>query len=100
MGNRHASGTRIIAKLGEEHMRGGKPICYTTACSRSPHTGRASGSVHAVSGGAPGQAAAGRRRLWTSCALAYLVILARGGGPLCGGAAGEIAKVNHLLDTA
>lgn len=33
LGNRHASGTQIIAELGEEHMRTGKPICYTSADS-------------------------------------------------------------------
>lgn len=33
LGNCHASGTEIIAKLGEEHMRTGKPICYTSADS-------------------------------------------------------------------
>ncbi|MCA1335090.1 phosphopentomutase [Pseudooceanicola marinus] len=33
LGNCHASGTQIIAELGEEHMRTGKPICYTSADS-------------------------------------------------------------------
>ena len=33
LGNRHASGTDIIAELGEEHMATGKPICYTSADS-------------------------------------------------------------------
>jgi phosphopentomutase len=33
LGNRHASGTTIIAELGEEHMRSGKPIVYTSADS-------------------------------------------------------------------
>lgn len=33
LGNRHASGTEIIARLGEEHIRTGKPICYTSADS-------------------------------------------------------------------
>jgi phosphopentomutase len=33
LGNCHASGTRIIAELGEEHMRTGKPIVYTSADS-------------------------------------------------------------------
>src|SRR5690606_6131097 len=33
LGNRHASGTQIIAELGEEHVRTGKPICYTSADS-------------------------------------------------------------------
>src|SRR5215207_6049551 len=33
LGSRHASGTEIIATLGEEHIRTGKPICYTSADS-------------------------------------------------------------------
>ena len=33
LGNCHASGTAIIAELGEDHMRTGEPICYTSADS-------------------------------------------------------------------
>jgi phosphopentomutase len=33
LGDRRASGTEIIAELGEEHIRTGKPICYTSADS-------------------------------------------------------------------
>jgi phosphopentomutase len=33
LGNCHASGTTIIAELGQEHMRTGKPIVYTSADS-------------------------------------------------------------------
>jgi phosphopentomutase len=33
LGDCHASGTEIIAKLGDEHMRTGRPICYTSADS-------------------------------------------------------------------
>ena len=33
LGNCHASGTTIIAELGEEHMRTGMPIVYTSADS-------------------------------------------------------------------
>ena len=33
LGNCHASGTTIIAELGEEHVRTGKPIFYTSADS-------------------------------------------------------------------
>lgn len=33
LGNCHASGTEIIARLGEEHMESGKPIFYTSADS-------------------------------------------------------------------
>jgi phosphopentomutase len=34
LGEHHASGTEIISELGEEHIRTGKPICYTSADSR------------------------------------------------------------------
>jgi phosphopentomutase len=33
LGNCHASGTEIIKEFGEEHIRTGKPICYTSADS-------------------------------------------------------------------
>lgn len=33
LGDKHASGTEIIAELGAEHMRTGKPIVYTSADS-------------------------------------------------------------------
>lgn len=33
LGNCHASGTEIIARLGGEHLKSGKPICYTSADS-------------------------------------------------------------------
>ncbi|OUS26613.1 phosphopentomutase [Thalassotalea sp. 42_200_T64] len=33
LGNCHASGTTIIADLGEQHMQSGLPICYTSADS-------------------------------------------------------------------
>lgn len=33
LGNRHASGTQIIDELGDEHVRTGRPICYTSADS-------------------------------------------------------------------
>jgi phosphopentomutase len=33
LGNKHASGTEIIAELGDEHVRTGRPICYTSADS-------------------------------------------------------------------
>jgi phosphopentomutase len=33
LGDKHASGTEIIVELGEEHIRTGKPICYTSADS-------------------------------------------------------------------
>jgi phosphopentomutase len=33
LGNRHASGTAILDELGAEHLRTGKPICYTSVDS-------------------------------------------------------------------
>ena len=33
LGNKAASGTEIIKELGEEHIKTGKPICYTSADS-------------------------------------------------------------------
>jgi len=33
LGNCHSSGTEIIKQLGEEHIKTGKPICYTSADS-------------------------------------------------------------------
>jgi phosphopentomutase len=33
LGDKHASGTEIISELGEEHMKTGLPICYTSADS-------------------------------------------------------------------
>jgi phosphopentomutase len=33
LGDKHASGTAIIEELGAEHMRTGKPICYTSVDS-------------------------------------------------------------------
>ncbi len=33
LGNRHASGTEIIAEMGEEHQSSGKPIVYTSGDS-------------------------------------------------------------------
>ncbi|MDY0870613.1 phosphopentomutase [Dongia rigui] len=33
IGNCHASGTEVLDRLGEEHIRSSKPICYTSADS-------------------------------------------------------------------
>ncbi|MDH4441009.1 MAG: phosphopentomutase [Rhizobium sp.] len=33
LGNCHASGTEVIARFGEEHLRTGRPICYTSSDS-------------------------------------------------------------------
>ena len=36
LGNRHASGTEIIAELGEEHISTGKPICLLSLANDPP----------------------------------------------------------------
>ncbi len=46
LANRHASGTAIIEEFGEEHLRTGKPICYTSA-ELGPPDRRARGSLRA-----------------------------------------------------
>ena len=60
LGNRHASGTQIIAELGEEHLRTGKPICYTSA-----------DSVFQI---AAHEEAFGLDRLYRACETAFEVI--------------------------
>ncbi len=39
LGDCHASGTEIIDRLGEEHIRTGKPIVYTSAGFGLPDRG-------------------------------------------------------------
>ncbi|ETR79250.1 phosphopentomutase [Afipia sp. P52-10] len=56
LGNVHASGTEIIARLGREHMRTGQPICYTSA-----------DSVFQI---AAHEATFGLERLYAVCAIA------------------------------
>lgn len=56
LGNCHASGTEIIQRLGDEHVRSGWPICYTSA-----------DSVFQV---AAHEEHFGLQRLWDICALA------------------------------
>jgi len=68
LGDRHASGTEIIAELGEEHMRSGKPICYTSA-----------DSVFQI---AAHEQTFGLERLYNVCAIARNLI-----DPLCIGRA-------------
>ncbi len=60
LGNCHASGTEIIAKLGEEHMRTGKPIVYTSA-----------DSVFQI---AAHEQTFGVERLWDLCKLARKLV--------------------------
>jgi phosphopentomutase len=60
LGDCHASGTTIIADLGVEHMRTGKPICYTSA-----------DSVFQV---AAHEETFGLERLYSVCAIAREVV--------------------------
>jgi phosphopentomutase len=60
LGNRHASGTEIIAEFGEEHIRTGQPICYTSA-----------DSVFQI---AAHEEAFGLRRLYSLCVIARRLI--------------------------
>lgn len=56
LGDRHAAGTAIIEELGAEHVRSGKPICYT--------------SVDSVFQIAAHEEAFGLDRLYALCAVA------------------------------
>ena len=56
LGDCHASGTAVIDELGEEHLRSGKPICYT--------------SVDSVFQIAAHEQAFGLQRLYGVCAIA------------------------------
>lgn len=60
LGESHASGTEIIKELGEEHMRTGKPIVYTSA-----------DSVLQI---AAHEEAFGLERLYALCKLAYELV--------------------------
>ena len=58
LGDCHASGTEIIARLGEEHIRTGRPICYTSAdsVSRSPPMNSISGWSGSMNSAGPSAA--------------------------------------------
>jgi phosphopentomutase len=59
LGNRHASGTAILDELGAEHVRTGKPICYT--------------SVDSVFQIAAHEEAFGLERLYETCRIARVL---------------------------
>ena len=59
LGNRHASGTTIIEELGEESIRTGKPICYT--------------SIDSVFQIAAQETHFGRERLYRVCDSAFVL---------------------------
>ncbi len=60
LGDKHASGTEIIAELGAEHVRTAKPICYTSA-----------DSVFQI---AAHEGAFGLDRLYETCAVARRLV--------------------------
>ncbi len=89
LGNCHASGTQIIAELGEEHLRSGKPICYTSA-----------DSVFQI---AAHEQAFGLERLYTLCETAFDLmrdyhvarVIAR---PFLGNTPGNFARTANRRD--
>ena len=91
LGNCHASGTEIIARLGEEHVRSGKPIVYTSA-----------DSVFQI---AAHEQAFGLERLYEVCELARVLlapwnigrVIAR---PFEGDAARGFTRTSHRRDYA
>jgi phosphopentomutase len=91
LGNRHASGTEIVAELGAEHVRSGKPICYTSA-----------DSVFQI---AAHETAFGLDRLYDTCRIARRLcdplnvgrVIAR---PFTGSGAGDFARTANRRDYA
>jgi phosphopentomutase len=89
LGDCHASGTEIIDRLGEEHIRTGKPICYTSA-----------DSVFQI---AAHETHFGLERLYEICAIAKRLleplqiarVIAR---PFIGERAGSFQRTSHRRD--
>jgi phosphopentomutase len=89
LGDCHASGTEIIDRLGEEHIRSGKPICYTSA-----------DSVFQI---AAHEAHFGLERLYEICAVAKRLteplqiarVIAR---PFIGERTGSFQRTSHRRD--
>ncbi len=89
LGNRHASGTQIIAELGAAHVRSGQPICYTSA-----------DSVFQI---AAHEQAFGLERLYEVCEIARELVddlrvgrvIAR---PFVGTHAGDFRRTTHRRD--
>ncbi|PIJ50262.1 phosphopentomutase [Erwinia sp. OLTSP20] len=93
LGNCHASGTVILDKLGEEHMRTGKPIFYTSA-----------DSVFQI---ACHEETFGLERLYTLCEIAREALTEGGynigrviARPFIGKKAGEFARTGNRHDLA
>ncbi len=91
LGNKHASGTEIVAELGEEHVRTGKPICYTSA-----------DSVLQI---AAHEEAFGLERLYAVCAVARRLVDPLGIGrviarPFVGTSAADFRRTANRRDYA
>lgn len=91
LGNCHASGTEILTRLGEEHVRSGKPICYTSA-----------DSVFQI---AAHEDAFGLERLYDVCGIARRLLDAHNIGrviarPFVGSSARSFARTANRRDYA
>ena len=89
LGDRHASGTRIIEELGGEHVRTGRPICYTSA-----------DSVFQI---AAHETAFGLERLYEVCAVAKELVEAHNiarviARPFVGGDAASFVRTANRKD--
>lgn len=91
LGEEHASGTEIIARLGEEHVRTGKPIVYTSA-----------DSVFQI---AAHEEAFGLERLMQTCRIARRLVDPLGIGrviarPFLGTSSANFKRTNNRRDLA
>jgi len=88
LGNCHASGTEIIAKLGDEHVKTGKPICYTSA-----------DSVFQI---AAHEESFGLERLYEICKIAYELVKPYNIGRIIArpftGTSGKYERTEHRRD--
>jgi len=89
LGNCHASGTEIIAELGERHMQSGEPICYTSA-----------DSVLQI---AAHEEAFGLERLYEVCSIARKLVDSLNVGrviarPFIGGSRRDFKRTSHRRD--
>ncbi|WP_055047748.1 phosphopentomutase [Devosia sp. A16] len=91
LGNKHASGTAVIAELGEESIRTGKPICYT--------------SIDSVFQIAAHETHFGLERLYQLCETAFALIAPLNIGrviarPFVGEDAGSFKRTGNRRDFA
>ena len=91
LGNEVASGTEIVARLGEQHVRTGRPILYTSA-----------DSVMQI---AAHEQAFGLERLWSLCQTARALLDERGirvgrviARPFVGATAADFKRTGHRHD--